>query len=119
MQFLVVSKIEEQASVNQINLETMNIPQVIKLADRQFHTLNKAGIITGVEAFWDFICADQFIPEQKEPILQRTMLGWRATRQMDSDRSSAATICHLSIMDNIYIQLQTFWQPEDSFLSLR
>lgn len=87
IEFLVVSKITEQTPVNQINLETLNIPPAIALVDPQFHIPNKADIPIGAEIFWDLVCADQYISEQKQPKLQKTKLGWIAAGVVDDGSS--------------------------------
>lgn len=112
MSCLVIPKISDQIPSYQVNVQSLEIPKHLKLADPQFYSPGTIDLLIGAELFYSLLCVGQISLGQQNPIMQKTLLGWVVSGPIGSI-SLQKTSCNVSSVD-IQRQLEKFWQLEES-----
>lgn len=108
--FLALPEISGYLPNFQINLDSLKIPQHIKLADPSFHEPSEVDLLLGADSFWELICAGQI--KLVGPTLQKTKLGWIIAGPINSPQSY---VFHCNVSQNVTLenQIAKFWQIEE------
>ncbi|XP_029659435.1 uncharacterized protein LOC115233265 [Formica exsecta] len=110
---LVIQKITQALPANQLDLNELQIPDGITLADPEFNQPSAVDLLIGAEVFFELLCIGKIKLAEDQPIWQKTVLGWIVSgRFMMRDRSRKDTCCHLAINDELNASLSRFWQIE-------
>lgn len=110
---LVIQKITQFLPANQLDLDELQIPDGITLADPEFDQPSAVDLLIGAEIFFDLLCIGKIKLAEDQPIWQKTVLGWIVSGPfMMRDRSRKSTWCHLVINDELNANLSRFWQIE-------
>ncbi|XP_045777844.1 uncharacterized protein LOC123875840 [Maniola jurtina] len=95
-----------------INIESLQIPNHIHLADPNFFVSSEVDMLLGADVFWDLLCSSRFKLGLHMPTLQETQLGWIVAGPMGGKRSNTSDIyCNFS--KEIQQQLSKFWELEE------
>ncbi|XP_018395970.1 PREDICTED: uncharacterized protein LOC108774375 [Cyphomyrmex costatus] len=109
---LVIPEITGNLPSSQVNVQNLQIPSNIALADPKFHIPAKVDMLIGADWFWNLLCIGQFKLGKTQLTMQKTRLGWIVAGPLAS--SSATSIrCHLSKSMNIEEQVAKFWELEE------
>ncbi|XP_072384472.1 uncharacterized protein [Diabrotica undecimpunctata] len=73
---LVIDKISDNLPTSDLNLDFINIPKNIVLADETFGVSKQIDVLLGASVFWQLLCVGQIKLGKDQPILQKTKLGW-------------------------------------------
>lgn len=110
LSFLLLPKITENLPSANLDIQSINLPKNIVLADTRFHEAKMIDLLVGVDAFWDILC-DQ--GELKHPYLHKTVFGFIVSgslpQKIDVNRSS---LCYFNSQD-ISQQISKFWEVEN------
>lgn len=111
----VLDKITSDVPHTKIDIEQINIPVDIKLADPDFFEPRTVDLLIGVDAFWNLLCVGQIKLGKNAPLLQNTRLGWIVAGIINSPRETSQ--CNLSLNhslnDLLQNQLKKFWEIEE------
>jgi len=108
LSFLLLPRITDDLPSESMNLDSLNLPRGITLADPKFHQPKKIDILLGVDIFWDLICNERV----DHPYLYKTQLGHVVAGQIPRRIAKPRTSCNLSI-STIHNQLAQFWEVEN------
>ncbi|XP_011685499.1 PREDICTED: uncharacterized protein LOC105448555 [Wasmannia auropunctata] len=113
--FLTINRITERLPLNKIDVQEVQIPEGITLADPTFHTPAEVDVLLGASVFWDLLCVGQIKPSKHQPIFQKTRFGWIISGAMELNRTPIVmtTYCGFSSEQMLCNQLQKFWQMEE------
>ncbi|GFS78896.1 integrase catalytic domain-containing protein [Trichonephila clavipes] len=98
IEFLVVPKITDLTSSQQIDIDYIQLPKGITLADAQFFEPSKIDILLGAKTFFEILKPNQ-IRISKETLLPNTYFGYLVTGSGQSNSNEIS--CHLSIEDTL------------------
>jgi len=73
---LIIPKITGAIPNTQINLDNINIPHHLRLADPSFNMPGEIDLLLGAERFWSILCVGQFILDASGLMMRKTKLGW-------------------------------------------
>jgi len=109
LSFLLLPKITADLPSEVINLDLLDLPKGVTLADPKFYHPKKIDILLGVDIFWDLICNERV----DHPYLYKTQFGHVVAGQIPQHRNTKPrTSCNLS-MSTISNQLARFWEVEN------
>ena len=97
--FLVLDKITQKLPLSQICTSSLDIPNTIKLADKNFGTPIKIDLLIGTTIFWDLLCVGQIKLGDGKLILQKTKLGWIIAGEVlgtVNQNENRGTVCNFS-----------------------
>jgi len=110
---LVIEKITQVLPVNHLNPRDLKIPDGITLADPEFNHPAEVDLLLGAEIFLDLLCIGKIKLASDQPVWQKTLLGWIVSDNfMAREQPRNATICNLSINEQLNSDLSRFWQME-------
>jgi len=109
---LIIPEITGNLPNSKINIQDLQIPANIKLADPQFYMPAKVDLLIGADCFWDLLCVGQIRVGRTQLTMQKTRLGWIAAGPMTSDCATSIK-CHLSKLEDIHKQMTKFWELEE------
>ncbi|XP_011859714.1 PREDICTED: uncharacterized protein LOC105557155 [Vollenhovia emeryi] len=110
---LIIEKITQDIPVNRLNIRNLQIPDGITLADPEFDRPADVDILLGAEIFLDLLCIGKIKLSNCQPAWQKTLLGWVVSGNfMVHDQPRNATICNLSVNEQLNSSLARFWQVE-------
>ncbi|KYN15966.1 hypothetical protein ALC57_11794 [Trachymyrmex cornetzi] len=72
---LVLDEIEQQMPAEPIELQYLNFPKHLPLADSSFHIPGRVDLLIGGEWFWRLLCIGQIEINKQGLVLQKTKLG--------------------------------------------
>lgn len=73
---LVLKRITDTLPSYSFNLDNLNIPVNIQLADPNFNKSGNIDLLLGASLFWQLLCVGQISLGEGKPILQKTIFGW-------------------------------------------
>ncbi|XP_067621552.1 uncharacterized protein [Eurosta solidaginis] len=76
LEVVIIPTISSQQTNNRIDLNTLHIPNNIKLADDSFNEPGGIDCLIGAGIFFDLLLVGQIKSDARSPILQKTKLGW-------------------------------------------
>lgn len=109
---LVVPEITGNIPNIKINVEHLNIPNDIVLADVNFYEPAKIDVLIGADIFYELLCIGQIKLGVGKPIIQNTRLGWIISGPLpicELDYSYCNFTKNIDIQD----QLTKFWEIEE------
>ncbi|KMQ87174.1 hypothetical protein RF55_13616 [Lasius niger] len=113
LDYLIIEKITQVIPVNHLNLRSLQIPDGITLADPEFDRPADMDILLGAEIVLDLLCIGKIKLSNCQPAWQKTLLGWVVSGNlMIHDQPRNATICNLSVNEQLNSSLARFWQVE-------
>lgn len=106
---LVIDRITQAILSDRININDVQIPEEINLADPEFYKSAKIDILIGAEIFFDLICDGRIKISKAQPIWQKTTLGWIASGNLIStEYKQQGMICNLTIDDQLNTNMRVF-----------
>lgn len=118
--FLIINRISGRIPSYSINIEHLNIPKNIQLADSCFAESGKIDMLLGSSIFWDLICGERMKLGAGKPILHSTKLGWVVAGQTEGllwpdcqSKQKPVEVCNLVSNTSVQEQLEKFWILED------
>ena len=113
--FVVLPNITGALPPRQINRNAMCLPKNIRLADPEFHKTADIDMLIGATLFYKLLSIGQIKLNQKNIILQKTVLGWIVTGNYNDSSVqtslSGNNVCYLTTsLDN---ELAKFWEIEE------
>lgn len=126
----VLPSITDEVPCRQLNLNELNIPSDLCLADPHFYVPSPVDLIIGADVFWDLLGTEKINLGIGKPVLYETRLGWIASGPVLHSGQvpcSLPLLCHLtninspktiisgdrSSTDDIQNLLMRFWQLEE------
>lgn len=112
---LMIDRIAQAIPANHINLEDLEIPTGITLADPEFKRSSNIDLLLGAEIFLDLLCIGRIKLADDQPIWQKTLFGWILSGRFTSwDTKPKGTRCNLVINEQLHESITRFWQLEHS-----
>ncbi|XP_011707947.1 PREDICTED: uncharacterized protein LOC105462795 [Wasmannia auropunctata] len=105
IQCLVIPEITEQLPSQHIDIQDLQIPTNIRLADSSFHIPGNINILIGADYFWSLLCIGQLKVGEGRLTMQKTKLGWIAEiEEIESERawSEKEKDCERHFLENTY-----------------
>ncbi|XP_024868250.1 uncharacterized protein LOC112452343 [Temnothorax curvispinosus] len=110
---LIIDRITQSIPVNRINVNELQVPEGILLADPEFYKSSKVDLLLGAEIFFDLMCIGKIKNSKTQPTWQKTILGWIASGNLIvEDQKHKKTICGLALNEQLNLSLTRFWQME-------
>lgn len=111
---LVIPKITSPLPPQSVNVNSVEIPSQVKLADPNFDISQPIDLLIGSGLFWSLLCVGQI--RQGNVIIHKTKLGWVVSgKLLFSDQQHNNSITCLS-METINNNVERFWHV-DEFVS--
>lgn len=113
--FLVLENITSNIPIRSVDIQQLDIPQGLNLADPEFNISNKVDILLGADIFFKLICTGQIRLGPNQPILQKSLLGWIISGPVTSKDSfySGAMLSNLAVNKEVQGLLERFWKIEE------
>ncbi|XP_015596422.1 uncharacterized protein LOC107268298 [Cephus cinctus] len=73
---LVIEKITQFLPASQLDVEELQIPDGITLADPEFNQPSAVDLLIGAEIYFELLCNRKIKLAEDQPIWQKTVLGW-------------------------------------------
>lgn len=112
LSFLVLDKITNHTPQFPINIDHLNIPKNIVLADPKFNCSQGIDMLIGAATFYDLLCIGQIKLGYNLPTLQKTRLGWIVSGEIALSKNPINTQSFLTNID-LNKQLEKFWSSEE------
>lgn len=112
MQCLVVPEITGQLPSQYLNVQELQIPTNIKLADPAFNTPSRVDMLIGADHFWNLLCVGQLKVGREQLTMQKTKLGWIAVGPWQGLPSNSIK-CNFSKAVDIDKNITKFWELEE------
>ncbi|XP_011694053.1 PREDICTED: uncharacterized protein LOC105453629 [Wasmannia auropunctata] len=112
IQCLVIPEITGQLPPQHIDIQGLQIPTNIRLADPSFHIPGNIDILIGADHFWSLLCIGQLKTGDGRLTMQKTKLGWIAVGPWRGAVSKSIK-CNLSRAVDIDKSLTKFWEIEE------
>lgn len=112
---LVLDHITDHLPTISFDINKLNIPQTIRLADPKCSVSQKIDMLIGADLFWELLCNGQHNLGKNLPVLQKTRLGWILGGkfiQNDYINPINKTIVNFNAI-GIQEQLEKFWMLEE------
>lgn len=91
-----------------MELNAVNIPEDIPLADPEFNVSVTIYMLLGAELFYELLCNEQ-IKQVNQLILQNTRFGWVVSNFKERIVNSNKSMCNVSRLSDI---ITRFWNVE-------
>lgn len=111
--FMIVDNITQELPNKFYNISAFNIPDGLSLADPRFNYPEPIDLLLGAGVFWELLCAGQIQLGEHKPFLQKTKLGWIVSGPIMLERKKSENLCHLNTVQEIYDNLERFWELEE------
>ncbi|XP_011858761.1 PREDICTED: uncharacterized protein LOC105556289 [Vollenhovia emeryi] len=114
LSFLIVNKITNNLPATNVDVDSLQIPLNIKLADPTFHMPGRIDLLLGAEIFWRLLCVGQVRICKTQPTFQKTTLGWIISGAVNpASQQQTALRCHFAQQAAVQEQLEKFWHIEE------
>lgn len=110
--FFVVPYISNDTPTSSIQINDLNIPADITLADPTFNEPSNIDAIIGASLFWDLLTEGKIKLGKGMPILQNTYLGWVISGNIHND-IVLNSVCNFARIVPEDEQLKRFWEIEN------
>lgn len=112
---LIIDQIIQFIPDNRIQIEDIQVPEGIILADPEFYKSAGVDLLLGIKVFFDIMCIGRIKLSTTKPTWQKTLLGWiTAGNLVTSTHRQNGTICNLAMYDQLNANIARFWQIEHS-----
>ncbi|XP_072403039.1 uncharacterized protein [Diabrotica undecimpunctata] len=108
---LIINEITGIQPTTVVNINRLNIPKNIILADPEFHKPGPIDLLIGANLFWNLMQIGQIRLGSDQPVLQKTSFGWIISGNITEN--SNVSHCNLSLNGDIQKQLEKFWLLEE------
>ncbi|XP_072389556.1 uncharacterized protein [Diabrotica undecimpunctata] len=108
---LIVNEITGIQPTTVVNINRLNIPKNIILADPEFYKSGPIDLLIGANLFWNLMQIGQIRLGSDQPVLQKTSFGWIISGNITEN--SNVSHCNLSLNGDIQKQLEKFWLLEE------
>ncbi|XP_018394542.1 PREDICTED: uncharacterized protein LOC108773280 [Cyphomyrmex costatus] len=113
LNFLVVKNITQALPTNSIQMNEVQIPKGIELAE--FHKASKVDMLLGAEIFLELLCIGRIKLAPAQPTWQKTLFGWVVSGNLlIPDGKQNGTTCNLVTNEQLNLNLKRFWQLESN-----
>lgn len=115
LEFVVLPTITENLPSSKINLEGINFPDSVVLADPTFHIPSKIEMLIGAELFYGILGTKKFVISPNLPTFYETKLGYIAAGKF-SDAHYENRFSEISLkvsFESLSKQIQQFWVAEE------
>ncbi|XP_050301507.1 uncharacterized protein LOC126739751 [Anthonomus grandis grandis] len=112
MSCFVLDKITSDLPETPIDMQKIQIPLNIELADSDFYSPSPIDILLGADIFWQILSVGQINIGYPSPVLQNTHLGWVVAGGFQPS-NNAKIRCNFSKNVDIQEQLSKFWEVEE------
>lgn len=106
---LILPEITKRLPSSLINIDHINIPTNIRLADPTFNIPSVIDILVGAEVFWSIIQCTHIDLGKNQPKLCESKLGWIVTGCISTKVSHNLKFCNFTKADNTF-DLSKFWE---------
>jgi hypothetical protein len=103
----------------EIDIERLDLPRDVELADPQFYKPSQIDILLGADKFFEIINSKQIKLGKDKPILQDSKLGWIVagltgqSYYQNNINCHLATTRHRTSLQDVDDSLKRFWEVED------
>ncbi|XP_059053595.1 uncharacterized protein LOC131847882 [Achroia grisella] len=117
--FLILPEITGDLPKAKIDINNINLPNNVILADPNFNHPAPIEILIGADIFWDILGCEQHSLGPKHPKLRNSQFGWLISGPIYTNfcYKQASTQCHHTVTtkpdDNIHQELTKFWEIEE------
>ncbi|XP_050512996.1 uncharacterized protein LOC114335132 [Diabrotica virgifera virgifera] len=108
---LIINEITGIQPTTVIDVNRLNIPKNIILADPEFYIPGPIELLIGANLFWKLMQVGQIRLGSDQPVLQKTSFGWIMSGNI-AEKSNVSH-CNLSLNCDIQNQLGKFWLLEE------
>uniref|UniRef100_A0A6P7G8E0 Uncharacterized protein LOC114335132 n=1 Tax=Diabrotica virgifera virgifera TaxID=50390 RepID=A0A6P7G8E0_DIAVI len=108
---LIINEITGIQPTTVIDVNRLNIPKNIILADPEFYIPGPIELLIGANLFWKLMHVCQIRLGSDQPVLQKTSFGWIMSGNI-AEKSNVSH-CNLSLNCDIQNQLGKFWLLEE------
>lgn len=116
LQCFIVPQISGSIPAIPLNIQQLNIPKHLPLADHMFHKPQQTDILIGSDLFWSLLCKNTFNLGKNKPIMHQTVFGWVIAGPYSTLSARNIVNCNfLTSSDEAQIQnqLARFWEIEE------
>ncbi|KAJ8912395.1 hypothetical protein NQ315_013461 [Exocentrus adspersus] len=112
---LIIPKITDNLPSMSFDINCLNIPPEITIADPAFNESDKIDLLIGAELFWRVIRVGQISLGKNNPILQNTAFGWIVSGKMLQSKINNCNFvsCNFVSTNSIDHNLTKFWELEE------
>lgn len=123
---LVLAEITDTLPKRPINIQHLNLPVGIYLADPSFNEPSKIDMLIGADLFWDLVGSEIRHMGPNMPVLRSSKLGWllagpiydntNSKTNKSSINVNASIFCNFSALDSsdqVHQSLSRFWELEE------
>ncbi|XP_025829218.1 uncharacterized protein LOC112904129 [Agrilus planipennis] len=114
---LVLPKITSNLPVSSVDMDHINIPPNLFLADPTFNESGPIDILIGARHFWGLLDIGQIKLGSDRPTLQKTHLGWIISGSISPSKyieSRSIISCNFAQSNTLDIQLRKFWEIDEN-----
>ncbi|KAB0805650.1 hypothetical protein PPYR_02620 [Photinus pyralis] len=120
LECLIVKEISEQLPPQFFDIDHLQIPSNLKLADSNFNIPGEIDMLIGAETYCEIIRSGHLPLGKGKPLLQNTWLGWIVSGAVHYPiNKQFMTSCHFSSIHKLETQLQRFWEIEQVDAGMR
>jgi hypothetical protein len=116
-EFLTLQKITTNLPMESINVNKIDLPDYIQLADPSYAQPGKIDMLIGAECFYNILKGGKFKPKDSNLIFQETELGWIVAGS--GQNSNPTTVTHSFLVqsienhENLEKIISKFWKLEE------
>lgn len=113
---MVVPEITNALPSAEIDINSLNIPNGLNLADPQFYHPGEIDLLVGADLFWEILNDRKIRLGNGKPVLQDSRVGWIVSGPVDIKTKgsiSSNVLCNKMAVDNISQQVERFWSTEE------
>ena len=109
---LIIRQICDAIPRKSLQIENLEIPKHLPLADPNFNKPGKIDLLLGTELFWKALCVGQVQVPNSRLLLNKTVYGWIVTGDTNYSANVEEISCNLATETSVQQQLQKFWELE-------
>ncbi|XP_043474287.1 uncharacterized protein LOC122506260 [Leptopilina heterotoma] len=114
---LVLPNITTNIPSASFEIDNLNIPDDLRMADPEFFESNPIDILMGASIFWDLLCQGQIQLGANLPTLQKTHFGWIISGSLSLIQEPKNSLCYLTKTIDLNDQMCRFWELEDQYVT--
>ncbi|XP_045462033.1 uncharacterized protein LOC123672092 [Harmonia axyridis] len=109
---LIIPKITQNLPIVSFDIDTLQVPTDINLADPNLNRRGKIEMLIGCELFYNLLLMQQ-LKRKGLPTLQNTRFGWIVGGQVGVRNQHKAVVCHISVEEQMCNAVKRFWQIDE------
>nr|XP_033189843.1 uncharacterized protein LOC117156692 [Bombus vancouverensis nearcticus]XP_033191415.1 uncharacterized protein LOC117157482 [Bombus vancouverensis nearcticus] len=107
-----MDQISQAVPADDIELDILNLPEHIPLADRTFYRSSGIDGLIGAQLFWDLLREGRIVSANPTLQLRNTELGWIVTGETVARRQPQTTNCNVTLQA-LQEEVHKFWTIEE------